>query len=451
MCTSTTCSRCDFASGDIIDGKFTIDKMLGEGSYGRVYKVRHGQKHYALKLFKFWEILSSERTELTKRFDREFETGRIQSSHLVHSLEKGIVQGNPYIVMEFCSGGDLLSYASSASKINYSKVASEILFGLRDLHNNGKIHRDLKPENILVKENGTVVITDFGITGDQNNRLTMRGQIMGTPVYMAPEQRNPPRFKKPYVLPTVDIFSFGVLMYELLTGSLPFGPINSNDQYAVYVANAKKGSWDRQLLQQKKPDWMPLIEGCLRPDLNARLQSIEDVLKLVPNAAKSSGSFDSSNAAHQRQQMANGIILRIKQGEEYGIGYKIANVVNGTPRILTMGRKDDDVLNHIPITENDSSYISRRHCTLEYDVDKKRWLIRDGQYRMRCGIAEKTFKDPFPCRSCSAQCHPNPGGQWQRSLNGTYINSKEVDEKGCYFSLGDIITIGEVKLKVEGF
>ncbi len=80
-----TCSRCDFNPGDLINGKYTVEAMLGEGSFGRVYKVRRGQSVFALKLFKLWEQLNSDRPEIMKRFDREYETGRINSSYLVHA------------------------------------------------------------------------------------------------------------------------------------------------------------------------------------------------------------------------------------------------------------------------------------------------------------------------------------------------------------------------------
>lgn len=273
---------------------------------------------------------------------------------------------------------------------------------------------------------------------------------MGTCPYMAPEQINPPRLKRPSVLPTIDIFAFGVLMYELLVGHFPFGSCNTNEEFAIYVVNAKNGQWNRTELQRVAPEWFPLIDGCLRPKSDTRLQSIDAVLQLLPSTS-SSHVKPKPTPSPAPQDAINGIKLRIMQGEDYGVVYNIANVVNGEPRILTVGRKDSDVLNHIPITENDSNYISRCHCTIEYDIDKKKWLIRDGQYRMACNIAKRCFKEPFPCKQCTAACPVNRKGVWQRSLNGTYVNSTEVDENGCFFKPGDIISIGDVTLRVEGY
>ena len=443
----TSCSRCDFAPGDLIDGKYSVKAMLGEGSFGRVYKVCHGNTVYALKLFKFWENLNSDIPELVKRFDREYEAGRINSKYLVHAIEKGAVNGNPYILMEFCPKGDLLTYTGSSTNVNFSEIASNILHGLKDLHQTGKIHRDLKPENVLLRDDGTAVLTDFGIAGDSNNRMTRRGVVMGTCPYMAPEQINPPRFSKPSVSPTIDIFSFGVMMYELLLGGFPFGPCNTRDDLAVYVVNAKNGRWDRDTLRKKAPEWFPLMDGCLKPNSKDRLQTVDAVMSLVPKNAISSKPL-----APQSQQHRKGILLRVMQGENLNVTYQIANIVDGKPRILTMGRKDIDIANHIAITEENTNYISRCHCTLEYDMDKQRWLIRDGQYRIDCGIAKRCYKEPYPCRMCTARCPSNrPTGQWKRSLNGTYVNSAEINENGSYFAVGDIITVGNVKLRVEGF
>ena len=442
----TSCSRCDFSPGDLIDGKYTVKALLGEGSFGRVYKVYHGNTVFALKLFKFWETLNSEIPELLKRFNREFEAGRINSKYLVHAIEKGEVYGNPYILMEFCAKGDLLTYVRSSANVNFSIIASNILNGLKDLHQTGKIHRDLKPENVLLRDDGIAVLTDFGIAGDSNNRMTRRGVVMGTCPYMAPEQINPPRFSKPSVDPTIDIFSFGVMMYELLLGEFPFGPCNTNDDLGVYVVNAKNGRWNRDSLRNKAPEWYSLIDGCLKPNSKNRLQTVTDVLALVPKNA------NNISLSPQSPQHKNGIMLRVLQGENLNVTYQIANIANGKPRILTLGRKDDDVANHIAITEEMTNYISRCHCTLESDIDKRRWLIRDGQYRLDCDIARRCYKEPYPCYQCTARCPShNHNGRWKRSLNGTYVNSAEIDENGSYFSVGDIITVGNVKLKVEGF
>lgn len=425
--------RCNFNVGDRINGTYQIDRILGEGSFGKVYSVRDNKgEQYALKLLKLWEVHPEIRDSLVKRFDMEFETGRIQSDYLVHSLAHGFVAGNPYIVMEFCSGGDLISL-SYKQPLDFPRIATCILYGLRALHNCGKVHRDLKPENVLVRNNGTFALTDFGISGDRNKRMTERNilgrpkQIFGTYAYMPPEQLNPR--KDATVLPTTDIFSFGVMMYQLLTHKLPFGQLVDENDLVSYLRRGKNGEWDRELLYSipKGREWARLIEGCLYPKFQERLQTVDETLPLIPQVQRVIQQEGIIKEDTFQTRIINGVLLRIMQGEEYGRTYRLDDMLKGDNAILRMGRKDDGVYNDIAIKEDDSSYISRKHCTLELDYESGNWVIRDGQW------------DKY-----------NTGG-WKRSTNGTYVNSKEVPFSGIPFVPGDIISIGDTKLRVEAY
>ena len=422
--------RCSLSIGDNIDGRYSVTKVLGEGSFGKVYSVKdHYRNQYALKLLKLWEVPPEIRESLIARFDMEFETARIDSDYLVHSISHGFLEGNPYIVMEFCPGGDLLNLYAEGS-VDNTKVAKHVLMGLKALHNKGKVHRDLKPENVLIKSNGDFALTDFGISGDRNKRMTERNivgkpkQIFGTYAYMPPEQLNPR--KDATVLPTTDIFSFGVMMFQLLTGELPFGPLDSERDLVPYLKHGKRGEWNQNLLNSTKKgrEWYDLIEGCLIPDFHNRLQTTDAVLQLVPHEQRISVK---EVIIDFQTKITNGVLLRVMQGEEHGRIYKLDDLLRGECSILSMGRKDEGVYNDIAITEEDSSYISRKHCTLELDYEIGSWIIRDGQWDR------------------------NYTGGWKRSTNGTYVNSKEVNVNGMVFSPGDIISIGDTKLRVEGY
>lgn len=422
--------RCSLSIGDNIDGRYSVTKVLGEGSFGKVYSVKdHYENQYALKLLKLWEVPPEIRESLIARFDMEFETARIDSDYLVHSISHGFLEGNPYIVMEFCPGGDLLNLYAEGS-VDNTKVAKHVLMGLKALHNKGKVHRDLKPENVLIKSNGDFALTDFGISGDRNKRMTERNivgkpkQIFGTYAYMPPEQLNPR--KDATVLPTTDIFSFGVMMFQLLTGELPFGLLDSERDLVPYLKHGKRGEWNRNLLNSTKKgkEWYDLIEGCLIPDFHNRLQTTDAVLQLVPHEQRISVKDVKIDF---QTKITNGVLLRVMQGEEHGRIYKLDDLLRGECSVLSMGRKDEGVYNDIAITEEDSSYISRKHCTLELDYEIGSWIIRDGQWDR------------------------NYTGGWKRSTNGTYVNSKEVNVNGMVFSPGDIISIGDTKLRVEGY
>lgn len=255
--TNQSVDRCDYNVGEYIDNRYRVSKTLGEGSFGKVYRVTdNAGKDYALKLLRLWEVPPEIRKPLTDRFEMEFKTGQIDCEYLVSSIDYGTVGGNPYIVMEYCPGGDLTPYLGSQnSKIPL--ICQQILLGLHSLHIRGKVHRDLKPENVLFKSNGVAALTDFGIAGDRNKRMTERNifgkpnQIFGTYAYMPPEQVNRMRGEAT-VLPTTDIFSFGVLAFQLLTGSLPFGELTSHNELALYQKRGKDGDWNRRKLVQIK-------------------------------------------------------------------------------------------------------------------------------------------------------------------------------------------------------
>jgi serine/threonine protein kinase len=417
--------RCDIRVGERVDA-YAVEKTLGEGSFGKVFRVKDsGGTAFALKLFKAWELMPAERQAMLARFTMEYETGRIASNYLVHSVARGDVRGNPYIVMDFCEGGDLQHHVDTTPSADVVRSCTEVLYGLRDLHNCGKVHRDLKPENVLIKASGAAVLTDFGISGDQNHRMTKRGEVMGTIPYMAPEQTEAKRDLT--VLPTIDIFAFGVMLYFLKTRALPFGELRSNSDMMPYFNNASTGSWNRATLCRTNDGALleRVIDGCLIPSAKKRLQTADEVLALMPRS--DSGGYRSHKGSSFVRDAVNGILLRVMQGEEYGKVYKLSELLRGGGRIISVGRRCDDVHNALPIVEDQSAFLSRRHCTLEWDKNADEWYIRDGQW-------DKSATNG-----------------WRNSMNGTFVNSAEVFGEGTKISPGDIISIGEVKMRVEGY
>ena len=421
--------RYDCKVGDLIGGRYQVESVLGEGSFGYVYKVKDlsGQV-WALKLLRLWEVPATIRQPLIERFDMEYRTGRISSRNLVHSADSGFLKGNPYIVMEFCDGGDLTQFAGKPGA-PLSRIALEGLSGLNDLHVNGKVHRDLKPENVLLKHDGTAVLTDFGISGDRNKRMTERNifgkpyQIFGTYAYMPPEQVNRARGNST-VLPTTDLFSFGVMMYQLLTGVLPFGPLEDENDLVRYQRRGKAGEWDRTRLLSVDGgrQWERLIARCLVPDLKERIQTAREAMELVPRT--------SSSLSVSRQVMApqiapepvqKGTRLRIMQGMEHGKEYDLIALMQETGRrLVTVGRDDS---NMIQLKDYSESYLSRRHFTLE-EPHPGVWNLRDGQWDAETA-------------------------SWIPSTNGTYVNSRAASQNGIHIGNGDIITAGDIKMRFE--
>lgn len=420
--------RLFYKEGDTIVSKYRILKELGDGAFGQVYKVVDRDNNlYALKVLRLWDVQSEIRKPLVDRFEMEFQTGLINSVYLVHSVEHGIIEGNPYIVMEYCPGGDLSQYIGKKN-IDFTRVAHDVLCGLYDLHVNGKVHRDLKPENVLFKSDNTAVLADFGISGDRNKRMTECNilgkplQIFGTYAYMPPEQVDRTRGGAT-VLPTTDIFSFGVMMYQLLVGELPFGPLNDQNDLVRYQKRSKNGEWNRDALLniENGAAWVEFIDGCLKPNYKVRLQNVKSVMKLLPTLGHPYNT-PINNHLTQKTNDAKGALLRVMHGDEYGKIYELTSMyISTNRRILTMGRATQ---NDITIREDGVVYISRFHCTLETDFLGLNWKIRDGQWRA----------DEWA---------------WRQSSNGTYINSVMVGNEGLELQHNDIISIGDTKLRYE--
>jgi len=419
--------RCDCKVGERIGNRYRVEAELGQGSFGCVYKVSDDAgRVWALKLLRLWEVPASIRQPLIERFDMEYTTGRISSRNLVHSADSGFLKGNPYIVMEFCDGGDLSQFISKPDA-PICRYALEILNGLKDLHSNGKVHRDLKPENVLIKHDGTAVLTDFGISGDRNKRMTERNifgkpyQIFGTYAYMPPEQVNRARGNST-VLPTTDLFSFGVMMYQLITGSLPFGPLENENDLVRYQRRGKAGEWDRSLLLSSPNGhlWENLISRCLVADLRDRIQSASEAMPMVPRYGDMSLKASVRHHTQTEEKKAEpGTWLQIMQGPEHGTRYQLDSLLAESGRkLLTVGREKN---NDIALRDFVESYLSRHHFTIEH-TDNTIWTIRDGQWN-------------------------TDERMWIDSTNGTFVNSTQITRAGMLLHDGDIISAGDFKLK----
>jgi len=422
--------RCELNVGERVGNRYVVEKVLGEGSFGKVYRVKDTDGTvYALKLLHLWDVAPGTRQPLMERFEMEFKTGQIDCEYLVQSVDYGKIGGNPYIVMEFCPGGDLTPCLGKDGQ-RIPEICQQILLGLRALHVNGKVHRDLKPENVLFKSNGVAALTDFGIAGDRNHRMTERNilgkplQIFGTYAYMPPEQVS----RRPggaTVLPTTDIFSFGVMTFQLLTGKLPFGELTNHNELANYQKRGKNGDWSRHLLYgvEHGNQWMQLLEGCLQPNFKKRMQSVDEVLRYLPAVVGHEYKLSPAPPVPQTQPnvaVESGTCLRVMQGEEYGKVYNLSGMVATGARIITMGR---DAENLIALKDDISFYTSRYHCCIEAHLAPG-WIIRDGQWNEQ-------------------------GKQWMESSNGTFVNSTQVTPTGYILEPGDIVSIGDIKLKFE--
>lgn len=204
-------------------GRYELLRVLGEGSMGSVYLARDTQlqRQVAIKVPKLDE---GDRADL-QRFHREARTlATLRHPHLCPVFDVGEVGGIHFFTMAYIEGGTLADYLSAGEALPDRQVArliAKTASALDAAHQAGIVHRDLKPANIMIDRNKEPVVMDFGLASvaDANASLTQWGEMLGTPAYMAPEQI---RGDLDLVGPASDVYSLGAIMYQMLTGNIPF-------------------------------------------------------------------------------------------------------------------------------------------------------------------------------------------------------------------------------------
>ncbi|MBF0120268.1 MAG: CHASE2 domain-containing protein [Desulfobacterales bacterium] len=205
-------------------GRYEIVKQLGKGAMGIVYLGQDPRinRTTAIKTFRFTQDLTPEEAEQTKiKFFREAESaGTLSHPHIVTIYDAGEEQELAYIAMEFLEGEDLQKYTKPETLLPLRKVigyVADVADALDYAHQKGIVHRDIKPANIMLLKSGIVKITDFGIARITASSQTQTGVVKGTPYYMSPEQISGQK-----VDGRSDIFSVGVMLYQMVTGKVPF-------------------------------------------------------------------------------------------------------------------------------------------------------------------------------------------------------------------------------------
>ncbi len=274
--------------GAILAGKYRVERVLGEGGMGIVVKATHLELEQAVAL-KFLQPEALEKTSVVERFAREAKAlAKLKSEHVAHVIDVGKLEdGSPYIVMEYLDGEDLASLLDRAGAlpieeaIGYLLEASE---AIAEAHAGRIVHRDLKPANLFLAKRAsdkkpTVKVLDFGISKvlDDEVALTKTSAGLGSAQYMAPEQmRNAKNCDE-----RADLWALGVILYELLTGCVPFEGESVHEVVAnVLELNRKKLS-DRVPTIPKELE--ALVDACLVLDPKKRIGSIvEFAERLVP-------------------------------------------------------------------------------------------------------------------------------------------------------------------------
>ena len=265
----------ELTTGFTFAGRYQIIEELGKGGMGRVYKVHDTKvkEKIALKLIKP-EIARDIKT--IERFSNELRLARkIRHKNVCGMFDLGEEKRTHYITMEFVPGGDLKSLIRRVGRMDSAvaiKIGKQICDGLSEAHRLGIVHRDLKPSNIMIDREGNVRIMDFGIARSLTSKgITGPGVMIGTPEYMSPEQ-----VEGKEVDQRSDIYSLGVILYEMVTGRVPF---EGDTPFTIGVKHKSEMPKNPQELNVRiLAELNHLILKCLEKDKKERWQSSQQIL-----------------------------------------------------------------------------------------------------------------------------------------------------------------------------
>jgi serine/threonine-protein kinase len=210
-------------AGDVI-GEYEILEPLGQGAFSRTFKAR--KRDGALVVLKFPDSAMLGDPGIYDRFQRELAIGqKLSHPNIAHAIEIGDSEAGPYLVLEYSDGISFRSYLEANTPLPVDeavKIGKQLAAALEYAHSEGVCHRDLKPENLIISPEGAVYIVDFGVALLEGaRRITWRflsgTNVLGTPDYMSPEQIQGKRGDA-----RSDVYSLGIMLYEMLTGRVPF-------------------------------------------------------------------------------------------------------------------------------------------------------------------------------------------------------------------------------------
>src|SRR5687767_2879581 len=265
----------EVANQTVVDGRYKILRRIGSGGMADVYSAEdtHLGREVALKVL---HRRFAQDAEFVERFRREAKAAAgLQHPNVVGVYDRGQHDGTYYIAMEHLPGRTLKDIVIADAPLDQMRVIDlgvQILQAAGFAHRRGVIHRDFKPHNVIVDDEGVPKVTDFGIARAGASEMTETGSIMGTAQYLSPEQA-----QGHAVTAASDLYSIGVMLYEMLTGRLPF-----EGESAVAIA-LKHLSEFPVPITQLRPDVHPALEAvvmaALAKDPAHRWQSAEDFVE----------------------------------------------------------------------------------------------------------------------------------------------------------------------------
>jgi len=261
--------------GEILGNRYEIVEKIGEGGMSIVYKARCNKldRFVAVKILKK-EL--NDNVDIANKFKKEATAiATLSDNNIVNVLDVGTQDEINYIVMEYVKGKTLKDVIREFGKLNYEttiKIGTQIAKALDCAHKNKIVHRDIKPQNILVTEEGLIKVTDFGIAKSTSSEtLTNTSTIMGSAQYFSPEQA-----KGTLVDARTDIYSLGIVMYEMATGKLPF---EADSPVSIALKHIQEQPVAPKQVNSRIPDSLnKLILKAMEKDANNRYQTAREMI-----------------------------------------------------------------------------------------------------------------------------------------------------------------------------
>ena len=290
--------------GTLFAGRYQIIEELGTGGMGRVYKVLDKELDTLVVLKVILPEVVAD-PETIPRFRNELKLSReISHKNVCRMFDLNTSKGTYYITMEFVDGESLKNIILMTKKLSVATamdITKQICEGLGEAHRHGVVHRDLKPGNIIIDRDGNAKILDFGLARSiESQGITATGIIIGTPQYMSPEQ-----VQEKTVDQRSDIYSLGILLYEMLTGQVPF---DGDSPVRVALRHVKEKPIEPKDLNLKIPQVVSrVILKCLAKEKEDRFQSTQELSAELSQIEKTASKIKTDDFARKEKTGIAGI------------------------------------------------------------------------------------------------------------------------------------------------